>query len=84
LHFEQECDSYDIKFKPTTVKNPQENAVLERLHQVIGQMLRTSEIDMADSVSPDDVKVFLGNAARASRSTCHTVPKASPGTAVFG
>jgi hypothetical protein len=28
---------------------------LECVHQVIGQMLQTSEIDMADSVSPDDV-----------------------------
>jgi hypothetical protein len=31
------------------------------VHQVLGQMLRTAEIDMADSVTPDDVDVFLDN-----------------------
>ena len=84
LHFEHLCESYGIKRKPTTVKNPQANAILERVHQVLGQMLRTSELDMADSVSPDDVDVFLDNAAWAIRSTYHTVLKASPGAAIFG
>ena len=63
LHFEHLCDSYGIKRKPTTVNNPQVNAVLEQVHQVLGQMLRTAEIDMAESVAPDDVDVFLDNAA---------------------
>ena len=84
LHFAALCDSYGIKRKPTSVKNPQANAILERVHQVLGQMLRTSEIDMANSVSPDDVDVFLDNAAWAIRSTYHTVLKASPGAAIFG
>ena len=52
LHFEHLCDSYGIKRKPTMVRNPQANAILERVHQVIGQMLRTAEIDMAKSVVP--------------------------------
>ncbi len=47
-------------------------------------MLRTAETDMADSVTPDDVDVFLDNAAWAIRSTYHTVLKASPGAAIFG
>ena len=84
LNFEYLCDSYGIKRKPTTIKNPQANAILERVHQVLGQMLRTAEIDMADSVTPDDVDVFLDNAAWAIRSTYHTVLKASPGAAIFG
>jgi hypothetical protein len=84
LHFEHLCDSYGIMRKPTTVKNPQANAILERVHQVLGQILRTLELDMANSVSPDDVDVFLDNAAWAIHSTYHTVLKASPGTAIFG
>jgi hypothetical protein len=84
LHFEHLCDSYGIKRKPSTVKNPQANAILERVHQVLGQMLRTLELDMAVSVSPDDVDVLLDNAAWAIRSTYHTVLKASPGAAIFG
>jgi hypothetical protein len=47
-------------------------------------MLRTAEIDMANSVTPNDVDVFLDNAAWTICSTYHTVLKASPGTAIFG
>ncbi len=46
LHFETLCNSYSIKRKPTTIKNPQANAVCERVHQVLGTMMCTSELDM--------------------------------------
>ncbi len=65
-------------------KNPWANGILERVHQVVGQMLCTAELDMADSVTPDDVNVFLDNTAWAICSTYHTVLKASPGAAIFG
>ncbi len=39
---------------------------------------------MADSVTPDDVDIFLDNAAGAICSTYHTVLEASPGAAIFG
>jgi hypothetical protein len=69
---------------PTTVKNPRANGILECVHQVLGQMLCTAELDMADSVTPDDVNIFLDNTAWAICSTYHTVLKASPGAAIFG
>ena len=69
LHFEHLCDSYGIKHKPTTVRNPQANALLECVHQVIGQMLCTAELDMAQSVVPNDVDVFM------SCRTCQTNKK---------
>jgi hypothetical protein len=47
-------------------------------------MLRTAELDMAKTVTPDDVDVFLDNGAWAICSTYHTVLKASPGAAIFG
>jgi hypothetical protein len=47
-------------------------------------MLCTAELDMANSVTPNDVDVFIDNAAWAIRSTYHTVLKASPGAAIFG
>jgi hypothetical protein len=47
-------------------------------------MLCTAELDMANSVTPNDVNVFLDNTAWAIRSTYHTVLKASPGAAIFG
>ncbi len=45
------------------VKNSQANGILEHVYQVLGQMLCTAELDMADSVTPDDVDVFLDNVA---------------------
>jgi hypothetical protein len=65
------------------VKNPQANGILEHVHQVLGQMLCTAELDMADSVTPNDKDVFLDNAAWAIVSTYHMVLKASPGAAIF-
>ncbi len=84
LHFKYLCESYGITRKPTTVKNPQANCILECVHQVLGQMLCTAELDMANSVTPDDIDVFLDNVAWAICSTYHTVLKASPGAAIFG
>jgi hypothetical protein len=84
LNFEYLCETYGIKCKPTTIKNPQANAILERLHQVLTQMLRTSKLNMAKTITPDDVDVFLENAAWAICSTYHTVLKACPGAAIFG
>jgi hypothetical protein len=47
-------------------------------------MLRTSELDMAETGKPSDIDIFLSDAAWAVRSTHHTVLKASPGAAIFG
>jgi hypothetical protein len=47
-------------------------------------MLCTAEIDMADSVTPDEIDVFFDNLAWAICCTYHTVLKASPGAAIFG
>jgi hypothetical protein len=47
-------------------------------------MLHTAELDMTNSVTPNDVDVFLDNAAWVIRSTYHTVLKAYPGAATFG
>ncbi len=84
FHFRSLCDTYGIKHKPTSVKNPQANAILERIHAVLGNMLRTSKLNMAKMVKPSDIDVFLSDAAWVVCSTYHTVLKASPGTAIFG
>jgi hypothetical protein len=47
-------------------------------------MLITAELDMANSVTPDDGDVFLNNAAWAICSTYHMVLNASPGASIFG
>ncbi len=66
------------------IKNPQTNAICERVHQVLGTMMRISKLDMTDSVHPADIDTFIDNAAWAICSTYHTVLKASPGAAIFG
>jgi hypothetical protein len=73
-----------VRRKPTGVKNPQANAILEQVHQVIMTMLRTAEIDMATSVAPSDIATFLTNVAWTICSTYRTILKASPGAAIFG
>ncbi len=39
---------------------------------------------MAETITPDDIDVFLDNATWVIHSTYHTVLKASPGAAIFG
>jgi hypothetical protein len=70
--------------KPTSVTNPQANAILERIHAVLGNILRTSELDMAKTVKASDIDVFLSDATWAIHSTYHAVLKASSGAAIFG
>jgi len=84
LHFESLCDSFNIKRKPTTVKNPQANAIIERVHGVLGDMMRTRAIDMSPTVDDTMIEDFLVDAAWAIRSTYHTVLKSTPGAAIFG
>jgi hypothetical protein len=66
------------------IKNPQANAICECIYKVLGTMMCTSELDMADSVDSADIDTFIDNATWAIRSTCHTVLNASPGAAIFG
>jgi len=84
LHFETLCDSYGIKRKRTTIKNPQANAICECVHQVLGTMMCTAKLEMTDSVYSADIDTFIDNAVWAICSTYHTVLKASPGAAIFG
>ncbi len=83
LHFCDLCKTYGIKGKPTSIKNPQANAILERIHAVFTNMLRTAKLDMAELVNASNINIFLADAAWAIRSTHHTVLKASPGAGIF-
>eukprot|EP00804_Cyclotella_cryptica_P029544 CCRYP_020579-RA/>CCRYP_020579-RA protein AED:0.50 eAED:0.50 QI:0/0/0/1/0/0/2/0/225 len=84
LNFETLCDSYGLKCKPTSARNPQANTILERVHQTIMAMLCTADLDMADTVSNSGIADFLTYTAWAVHSTYHTALKTSPGAAIFG
>ncbi len=81
LHFIALCESYGVKPKPTRIKNPQANVILEQIRQFVMTMVCTSEINMADSVAPRDIDAVLTNESWAIHSTYHTVLNASPGAA---
>jgi transposase InsO family protein len=46
--FQELLVSYDITPKPTTVKNPTAQALVERLHLTLGDQLRTSIYSIDD------------------------------------
>jgi hypothetical protein len=75
---------YGIKLKPTTVRNPQANAILERVHQTLGNLIRTFELQDKYIDEDDPWAGILSAVAFALRSTYHTTLKASPGQLVFG
>jgi hypothetical protein len=82
--FKKLLKSYGIKKRPITTKNPQANAIIERVHQVLGNMLRTFELEHKEFDEIDPWKGFLSAVAFAIRSTYHTTLQASPGQLVFG
>jgi hypothetical protein len=80
--------SYGIENAPTKVKHPQANAILERSHQVVANMLRTYDfehVDLGPDDGPDDpLAGYVAAVAFALRATHHSSLLASPGQLVFG
>ncbi len=75
---------YQLKARPSSVRNPQSNAAIERIHGTIGNMIRS--IDMTN-VSEGDDDPFAGIVSAvcwAIQSTYHTTLQATPGQLVFG
>ena len=77
-------EEYGIKARPITVRNPQANAVLERIHQVLGNIIRTFEMEDRTVDYRDPWTGILSATAFAVRSTYHTTLQATPGQLVFG
>ena len=76
-------NDYGIKVKAITVRNPQANAIVERIHQVIDNMIRTFELEDKD-VDQDVWKGIIAATSFAVRSTWHSTLQATPGQLVFG
>jgi transposase InsO family protein len=75
-------NDYGIKKKPISARNPQANAIIERVHQVIGNIIRTFELQENYLDEDDPWKGILS--ATAVRSTYHTTLQKTPGQLVFG
>ena len=77
-------DDFGIKPTPTSVKNPQANSVLERVHKVLTNMLRSKNIKRLD-LNPDDPWIeILSSVGYAIRSTYHTTLGATPAQIIYG
>jgi hypothetical protein len=73
-----------IKTKPSSKRNPQANAILERAHGTIGNMIRTFELEEIDLDEDDPFSGLVSAVGFAIRSTYHTTLQATPGQLVFG
>jgi hypothetical protein len=82
--FRELCINMNLKRKPSNSWNPQSNAILERVHQVLGDCLRTFDLNNADVDENDPFEEFLTAAAYAIRSAHHTTLGCSPAQLVFG
>ena len=74
---------FNIKPTPTTIKNPQANAILERVHQVLGDMLHTKNLQQYDFDALDPCSDILASVAWVIHSTHHSTLKVSPAQLVF-
>ena len=68
----------------TPVKNPKVNAILEQVHQVVTNMMKTSDLDMQETCSPDMIDKFIANAGWAIGSTHQNVLGTMLSAANFG
>ena len=74
--------SYDIKSKPTTVKNPTAQALVERLHLTLGDQLRVSMYSMDNW--HEDVNHLIQACAWAIRTTVPSNIPYNPSQLTFG
>jgi hypothetical protein len=78
---EEECN---IEAKPSSKRNPQSDAILERIHQTIGDVLRTFEVENQPIDESDPWSGILNALAWAVRSTCNATLQSTSGQLVFG
>ena len=74
---------YNISTKPITVRNPQANAIVERVHQTMGNMIRTFMLQEMSNPHEAIPGIFAAIAFGIC-STIHTTTRATPMQLVFG
>ena len=80
-YFSAVCTLWHIKPTPITAKNPRANAIVERMHSTLGDMLR---VQLASKHPKEDpVEDLTSAAAYALRATVHGVTKYTPAQLVY-
>ena len=72
-----------LKRNPLQLENSQANSIIERVHQTIGQIIRTMEPQNTDNID-NPFKGILSAICFAIRATVHTTLQATPSQLVFG
>ena len=81
--FSKMChNDYGLKRKPITTRNPQSNEIIERIHQTIGNNIRT--FDVSNIVNNDTWSGILAATMFAVCANYHTTLQASLVKLVFG
>ena len=75
---------YGVKLTKTTVKNPQANGVLERVHLTICNMLRSKNLAKLEMPEDDPWTAILASVPYVVRSTYHTTLQATRAQLIFG
>ena len=84
MHFMTLLKDFEIKPKPTTVENPQGNSPVERIHQVVQNMIKTKELDKFIFDYIDPWAEILSSVAWAIRALYHLTLMSTPAQLVFG
>ena len=78
-------EDYGATVSPTTTRNPQANSIVERVHQTIGNIIRTFQVYDNDNMDDDDPwSGILAAVMSAVRCTYSTTTQATPMQLVFG
>ena len=77
-------DDYGITRKPITTRNPQANAMVERAHATLHNMIRSNSIKDKRDLAFEKWDGVLSAVAFAMRATVHTTNRATPAQLVFG
>ena len=77
-------EDYGIRKKPISARNPQANSIVERVHQTIGNMIRTFSVQDMELDEEDPWSGILAAVGFAIRATVHTTLQATPLQLVFG
>ena len=86
LEFQRLLKRCNIEDAPTTSRNPTANAICERMHQTVGNVLRTlvhKNLPQGTRQAKDAVDEALAIAQHALRCAVHTTLGSSPGALVF-
>ena len=77
-------DDYGIEVSSITTRNPQANAILERVHQTIGNIIRTFNVRKMTLDDQNPWDGILASTMFALRATVHTTTQYTPTQLAFG